>query len=288
MPLKDCPEHPEQQTMVPCLECGKDFCRICNPPRGAGQLCPRCYQESLSRFSEKKVQDKKESRGIILGSTRRGTVEKSQSRPVTGSEQAGQGVRSRLFDLTAPVRGATRSFKQIASGAREHFPVSLEDKPASADVLPLAKSWWRLLVVTLAGSVLFTAAAALLHRRLPVISVVAAVLVAAGVVVVLGIGQNLPVAVLATTIALLALVLGEMLIQALYLAHVTKLVDIQGLGTALEFTNSKVFYQGFFYNLLVLRLLPSAAAAFIVGFWPFPKTLAWRGFRAGKRSKPRS
>jgi len=85
---------------------------------------------------------------------------------------------------------------------------------------------------------------------------------------------------------ILALVLGEMLVQALYSAQVIKTLDIRGATT--EFESRGVFFKRFFYDLLVLRLLPSAAAAFIVGFWPFPKTLAWKGFSFGKRSKKKA
>ena len=53
--MNKCPVHPDQETMVPCLGCGRYFCRICNPPSGAGQNCPRCYQESLVELKEKRA-----------------------------------------------------------------------------------------------------------------------------------------------------------------------------------------------------------------------------------------
>ncbi len=277
--------------MVPCLGCGKDFCRICDPPRGAGQLCPSCYRDSLDRYSEKSKKDKaerirrrgKEKKGtpdVTLGSARTAKAP-AASGPAPAKETLLTRLRSRLrrLDLAGRV-------KRSASDAARFSPFALEAKEGVAEVPPFAETWLRLLGVALAGAVLWTVVVVIIHRRLAVVSVVVALLVAAGVVLVLGVGQDLPIAVLATAIAILALVLGEMLVQALYSAQVIKTLDIRGATT--EFESRGVFFKRFFYDLLVLRLLPSAAAAFIVGFWPFPKTLAWKGFSFGKRSKKKA
>jgi hypothetical protein len=277
--------------MVPCLGCGKDFCRICDPPRGAGQLCPSCYSDSLERYSGKGQTDKagrtrrrgKEKKGtpsVTLGSARAAKAPAASGpAPAKETRLARQRSRLRRLDLSGRVRRA-------ASAVARFSPFSLEAKEEAAEVPPFAETWPRLLGVTLAGAALWTVTAVIFHRRLPVVSVFVAILVAAGVVLVLGVGQDLPVAVLATAIALLALVMGEMLVQALYSAEVLKTLDIRGTTTG--FVSRGVFFKGFFYNLLILRLLPSAAAAFIVGYWPFPRTLGWKGFSFGRRSGKRA
>lgn len=56
--MKECPRHRGMDTMVPCMRCGRYFCRICNPPRGATHYCPQCQEEivrDLERKSRKKT-----------------------------------------------------------------------------------------------------------------------------------------------------------------------------------------------------------------------------------------
>lgn len=38
-------------------------------------------------------------------------------------------------------------------------------------------------------------------------------------------------------------------------------------------------YRSFVVNVVILRFLPSAAVAFMVGWWPVSKRPGWRGFR---------
>lgn len=257
MSIKSCPEHHELDTMVPCLGCGRDFCRVCFPVRGAGQYCPQCYQESVRRLSAGK--------------------EKKEKPPGRFNDRARAAVAPRLSAL----RDRTG---RIAGAAKERFPVALAGE-SQEELMPFARSWYRLLAVTLGGMGLWILMVAFTHRRLLAYSIITAVLVSAGVVFILGTMQDLGGAVLATALAVFAIVLGELLVQLLFRAGIIGDLDILRVSPYYE-TTSAVFYKGYFYSLLIKRLLPAAAVAFVVGFWPLPKRLVWKGFTSVRTDGP--
>jgi hypothetical protein len=257
MSEKRCPAHPELDTMVVCLECGREYCRVCFPIRGAGQCCPQCHKKNIERLASERGAEKE---------PKRAWSERLKARLPTASsaKDKARGLGEAL--------GARVPFELSTTGAEELPPVS--------------RAISRLAAVTFSGLVLWFAMVLLAHRRLMVFSIVAAAVIATGVVLSLGVMHDLGVAVLAAAMAVLALVVGELLIQLLYRAGIVTRLDVFRMSPYIE-TPAGVFYKGFFYDLLVRRLLPAAAVAFIVGIWPLPKIPVWRGFRSKSGSPDR-
>lgn len=79
-------------------------------------------------------------------------------------------------------------------------------------------------------------------------------------------------------LALLSLATGEVIIQVLFRNGVIKTLDLPAVSL-LQVKSQVGIYSRFFYNVLILRFLPSAVVAFLVGWWPIPKRIGWRGFR---------
>jgi hypothetical protein len=138
---------------------------------------------------------------------------------------------------------------------------------------PLKENWYKLVAIILGGSLLWTALVVATQRRRPYYYFVVAALVAAFVVWALGTRFDVPTAIMTTLFALAALSAGELLAQLLYTTGVIKKLDVgQDPGS------SSAFYRYYYYYLVIHKLLPSAAIAFLIGIWPLPKRLGWRGF----------
>ena len=123
------------------------------------------------------------------------------------------------------------------------------------------------------------------HRRHMAFSILTAFLVSVGVIVVLDGIQDLPAAILATTLVVLSLVMGELVAQMLYRVGVINKLDITAVAYA-NLPSKQVFYRQYFYSVLIRRLLPSAAVAFVVALWPFPWKFTWKGFKPADAEQP--
>lgn len=303
--VKRCDKHPDIDTMVPCMGCGRDFCRLCEPLQGAGHYCHRCYEESLSRLAGKEKEGRlkspkyagyhdktgKKTPGAPEEPGRRGETAAGKAAPVVSkgwfAGVAGwwrvllSNTWQKLKDAGAWITGlpsrALSSLRRFGRYLRGHFPIVLKDKEKYEEAPPLRDAWTRLLACTVGGIALWTVVTALTHRRLMWVSVMVAFLVAVGVVWSLGARFDIPVALVAMSLALLSLVLGEALIQLLYRVGAIKKLDLVSISPG-SFGKTSLVYGRYFYNLLVHRLIPSTAVAFLVGWWPLPKGPSWRGF----------
>ncbi|MHB8896661.1 MAG: hypothetical protein ACYC99_16010 [Candidatus Geothermincolia bacterium] len=296
--MNECAKHPDQDTMVPCLGCGRSFCRLCESPRGAGQYCPACYKEQIDALSAKSDREagaegpragkkgkpakaiRPSGKGRLAGSVKSagapfiwiGAMFKSAGRRIgdAGVYLYGQPKKIGVFLLART--------RLVAVESRDHFPVGLAQREILEGNPPFKEKWPRLLAVVAAGLVIWTLLVALSGVRNPGFSIGVAVLVAAGVVWALGTKFGVTVAIVATGLVLVTLVMGELLVQLLYRAHVIKKLDLQIAGLV-SLNHPSIYYKTFMFTLIVERLLPSAAIAFLIGWWPLKRRLAWAGFR---------
>lgn len=345
---KRCPGHRDKDTMVPCLECGRDFCRLCDPPKGSGQYCRACYDKSLAQLESKKAGRKKpekaksaprglrarlagrktarmeasgakaEKAGRKTDKTGRKGERASGKARKTGGKAAGEpgsggGAEAGRWARLKSGRGFTRitvfrGFPRRAARAawaglktagfrvarvpgvawrwnvdaavrsarfvRSHFPLSIEDRVAWQGEPALAAVWWKVLAVVLGGTGLWIMVVLLTRKRLMVFSVGVALLMTGFIIWALGARYGMAAGVIAASLVLLALVLGEFTVQMLFRLGVIKKLDFvrywKGADPAVLYRN---YYKSFF-----VRMMPSLAASFVLAWWPLPKRLGWIGF----------
>ena len=305
MSPKSCPKHPDSESMVPCLGCGRDFCSICDPIRGAGQYCPTCYENSLAHISKKKpvpilgrlrdlrgkrkaggsqkpevterggetVQRKKQFAG--LGGVRAGAMGKRSVGTAAGRPEGVLGGAKRVApSISGWMRALPgRVIPRTMAFTREHFPLAIVDTRRGEGMPPLASAWYKLLPVVLGGAAAWTVIVAETHRRVGLHTWIIAAIVAVCVVWSLGPRFDLPTAVVTMMLTLLALAMGEVLVHLLYSSKVIKTLDL-GIPQS-----ASAYYRDFLYKVLVHRMLLSALIAFLIGLWPLPKRIGWRGFK---------
>jgi hypothetical protein len=277
-----CPAHPDQETMVPCLECGGYFCRICDPPSKAGQYCSRCYREILRELEARRAKGLAGARGFFRARGR----EDVRAR----TDAAGEPAPPETSEVAKKTRGVAagepglpaQAWSYVVDAAKEHFPLVVAEKEKYEGEPLLRECWYKLVVVVLSGAAIWTLIACLTHQRRPWVSVVVALLVAAGTVWSLGTRFGFIVGLFAMALALLSLAIGELAVQALFRYGVIKTLDLQAVSLS-QLKSKGGLYSRFFYNVLVLRFLPSAVVAFLVGWWPNSRRIGWRGFRISGR-----
>jgi len=289
-----CAKHPDIDTMVPCLSCGRSFCRICDAPKGAGQMCPTCYQSSVADLKGK---DRRGMSGAFRSRPKPALRESGQGgapgEPAEGVEARGAGnsievdgvpliARPNRSAATgagiksaarAPVTGVTSTWKYLVS----RFPIVLRDKEHFEGMPKLAESWKGLAITVASGTVLWALISAISHHRYWPVAVVIAGGVALSVGYVMGGRFDPPTALIGVCLALLALVVGDLLLQLLVYLKIVNGLDMVK-PTFYEMSKPSLYYKNYAFNLFVYRLLPSAAFAFLVGWWPLKKRLGWRGF----------
>lgn len=263
----DCEKHPGPDNIIVCFDCGKSFCRLCHPLKGAGQYCPACYQNQLSRLSQKPVK--------APGGKRANRVRRVVS---SGAREPGQKAKA-AFSFPG----------ETAIKAREHlegrFPLTLVEKERMGELPPFGEAWLKLLASVLGGTVTWVIIASLLHQRNPLASMGVSVLVASGVVWAYGTKNDARVAVLSVMGALVALVLGEMTVQALVRLGAITRMDFRPISLySLNHTGG--LFRDYMWRLLFHRVLPGAALAFLTGLWPFKRRLSWKGFEKPTRPRP--
>lgn len=170
-----------------------------------------------------------------------------------------------------------KTLGRLAAFAGENFPFELKKREQLLGMPPLAKSWHKLLAFVLAGSIAWAGLVAFSHRRSPWFSIVVAIIVAVGIVYSLGARFGLSVAACTSSLAVLSLVMGELIVQLLYVSHVIPRLDVTPLYSVVSVEKPEIFYRVFFNNLLVWRIIPSAVIAFFIGWWPIKRRPGWRG-----------
>lgn len=277
-----CPVHPDRETMILCLECGTYFCRICTPPGKAGQYCEDCYPEALIEPEGKRASRPTGARGFSKVQER----EAARARTDVSAEPATPeiaGVTRKTKDASAGVPGLpSRTWSRVVDTAKNRFPLVERETEKYGGDPPLRECWHKLVAVVLSGTAIWTLVAILTHQRRPWVSVVVALLVAAGTVWSLGARFGLIVGLFAMALALLSLAIGELIVQALFRYGVIKSLDLQVVSLS-QVESKGGIYSRFFYKVLVLRFLPSAVVAFVVGWWPVHRRIGWRGFRINGR-----
>ena len=314
--MEICPRHSDQDTMVPCIECGIRFCRICQPIPPTGQYCPNCHLRLISVYAEQieateadglaagpaDGPDREPAEGTRAADEKVGRLASFLAMDATefadwlssalrlpghrrtetavGTPEADTGVQTGIEVI--PVRKARRSKPRTAimgglAAVGRLNPICLKKKMPAIDV-SLREVWWKLIIWTLAGAALWFALALIVHGRLTWVSLVAAVLVAVGVLISLEANYGIEAALLCMALSAMALMIGEGAIQVLInLGHYKSLMP--------KYMPSQSISGTFYYGLIVHRLLPAAAVAFLIGWWPLPKTFGWRGWRgAGEKS----
>lgn len=286
--------------MVPCLGCGRYFCRLCDPPGGAGQYCPRCFEESVSRlagkestrksrlrslFTREEVAGEPEGEAPTVERTGRRRAERAVTKPARAksAHEKAPGVfrkaAGRVRTALATVPGVPgRALRYTGREIKAHFPVGLKDTERLEGMPPLAEKWPWLAGFTAGGTVLWALVVGLTHVRAPWYSIGVGLIVAVGIAWSLGPRFDPQVGLVALCLVVLSLVLGELFVQVLYRLNVIKKLDISKLPFMALNERKALFYQGYFYTLLVHRLLPSAVLAFLIGWWPLPKRPSWLGF----------
>ena len=269
--------HPESNT-VPCMECGKNFCTICYPPKGAGQSCPACYEKLLS--------------GLVEKTTKPSVKERVRHKAESTKEKAG-GIKKKAGDTVVAVKGSPRtsaSFfhrktKETRGYFNGRFPITLTEKQRMEEIPPLRETWYKFLILTLGGAVILIALAWLTHQRNPLSSLFVAVLVAVAVVWTFGWKNDIRVAVVALTLALAALLIGEVGLLLLFRISVIKKLDLMPVSVY-SLNRSGAYYGQFMFKVIVWRLLPEAVLAFLIGLWPLPKRFSWKGFAKKEAAEP--
>ncbi|MBN1288496.1 MAG: hypothetical protein JXA49_02535 [Actinobacteria bacterium] len=263
--MERCPKHTDQDTMVPCLGCGRYFCRVCSPPRGAGQLCANCYEESVSNLAAK---TEEEPPGVKAGGKIGKGVKESQAR---------RDFRRPFVSIRRKLKSLPRGTARLVKG---HFPMGLAEKEKTGGTVPpLLQSWYKLLIIIAGTTLIWVLAVALVKRRVPLISIITAAIVAVGVIIAFNGRTDLETAVIASSLTLLVLGMGEVVVYVLYRVEMIESLDI--MGASLEQIEQPVrYFSAYFYNMLAMRIVPSCIVAFAIALWPFSKRFSWLGFKA--------
>lgn len=201
-----------------------------------------------------------------------------ERRPVPRAAPAGVKPPS-TAKVRSVVTGLRRTARDTAASAARRFPIGLTKKENLKALPPMNRTWYWLLLSVVSGSLIWVLVTALLQRRLTWVSLAVAFLVAVGVVASLGTRFGVPVGIFAMMLTLFSLVTGELVVQILHRYGVLEKLDIIKMSKALE--RDARFYQTYYYNLIVHRLLPPALLAFLVGLWPLPSRFRWKGFSGG-------
>lgn len=299
--MNDCPKHPGQNTMVPCLGCGRSFCRICDAPKGAGQYCPACYREQVERLQEKSATDQvsapaEETPGgrSRIGRGRKPKKDETDSDPrrrgallapfhwIDRKVVAAGGAlkRAALYCARLPKRAAlfvAWCARWLWRQAKDHWPLSLAPRELMEGNPPFGESWWKLLLFMAGGILLWTILVTFTGVRNPGFSIGVAILVSGGVIWAMGSKYGPTTGVVCAGLVLVSLVVAELLVQILFRAGVIHKLDLQLTGL-ISLEKPRTFYGTFLFRLITYRLLPSAIVAFLVGWWPLKRRLAWFGF----------
>lgn len=180
-------------------------------------------------------------------------------------------LRERVSDFFS------RLLSRFSDVLRFHFPLCLAETERIEGDLPVANSWYWLLLCTLTGTGMWLLATVLVKRRLAGVSIAIAFLIAVGIVLSLSLKFGLKVGFVAASLVVVSLLLGEIVVQQLYRANIIKLLDLTKFPASMS--NSMTYvYRNYFYYLIVLRLLPPMVIAFLIGWWPLSRRPAWRGF----------
>ncbi len=132
------------------------------------------------------------------------------------------------------------------------------------------------LVASALGFVLSAGLMLFFRRRAPYFSLLSAAVVAVAVIMVFRGRTGFPVGVFAAGLALFSLVLGEMVAQLFHRAEIIRLVDVLGFPTG---GKEGMLYRRYYFNLLVVRVLPAVVLSFLIGLWPFKKRIRYKGFQ---------
>ena len=282
-----------------------------SPLRLSGQYCPRCHEESLSRHRAKDAEGKS---SLTKHSGAR------KAKPATAAEGGRRNrIRSILAGvwsfLNSPVRrpgGKAGSsvarwwhasldaliadfrelFKSIAGSVRAsgrwlrtHYPLTIRETARLEGGPALKESWVRLAVSVLAGVAVWTLVVGLTQHRSTWISLVVAAIVAVAVVWALGSRFGLVMGLVTCLMVLLTLAVGELAAQLLHRLGVIHLADAYRIyAPALPQQSTLQDSGSVLLHLFVYRMLPAAALAFLIGWWPLRKKPGWRGFSGAERT----
>lgn len=304
--------------MVPCFGCGRYFCRVCFPLKGAGQYCKRCHEDNLERLAGGENQGhtepettggensalKPDRRAAEAGGGPAGLPPAGRLSRITGSAavRLGAAYRSASAGVERGVTGTGRglaaagvsvarapgtAFRWIRGVAGRRFPLDLAERKALEGGISLSPVWHKALAFVLGGAAVWVLAVAVFHQRNPGFSIAVSIFIAGGVVWSIGTRFGVSVGIIAAMLALLALALGEVAAQLLFRAGLIRISDIERVS--LYYLGDRGRFAGAFaVKVLLYRLIPSAVAALLVGWWPFPKRIHWRGFAGeGPRNAPK-
>ena len=274
----ECIKHPEKGNIIPCLECGKSFCRVCNPEK-AGQYCPACYENIVSGFSGKPERKRK----LLPSHTKKAKPikEKRESRIGKVREKVG-GFNVEIKDRTKTTASKIAALpRKTAVSTRAYFkgrfPITLVEKQELEVLPPLNRTWYKFAAFALSGTAIWIIVTALVHQRNPLTSIGVAIFVASGVVWTFGAKNDIRVAIITVLIVLTTLLMGELTVQILLRYGVINKLDLTPI-TLYTLEHSEGFHGDFLYKIMVWRMFPSVVIAFLIGFWPAPKRLSWKGF----------
>ncbi|MDD5747639.1 MAG: hypothetical protein PHP64_01065 [Actinomycetota bacterium] len=279
--MNRCEKHPDEDSMVTCMSCGRNFCRICHPLLGAGQYCPRCHEEYIEKLGKGAeaipVEQKGKSKSLL-----KSLVEKIKRffSAVPNAILSALRKCAKFFVFIAHL--PVRIFRRVASEIKEHFPFSLAERKDLSDISVFQKIWWKLVISLFSGLILWVIVVMIFHQRNPAFSLVVSAIVAFFVSFFFGWEFGVPVGILSCLVVLGALSLGEVVAQVLCRAKILRLNDVQTIGIV-QLGSKETFGFSFVIKVILQRLLPSAALAFLIGYWPLPKRPAWRGWH-GVRS----
>ncbi|MBU4390941.1 MAG: hypothetical protein KJ907_10445 [Actinobacteria bacterium] len=237
----------------------------------------------------------------ITGNRQRRTREREKRRAVKTARH-GRG-REALAFRAASAREAAASYARRAAGrARkaviaallfvpgkllagsvrvyEGFPVGLVETKEQRGVPPLRKKWKTLLFITVGGIAIWVVSVLAVRDRWTLCGCLVGLAVGAGFVRALGGVMSRDTGLFAGTATVLSIIAGELIVQMLFSMHIMKDIGITERVMARAYS-SWGFYANFFWWFVVGILLPSGILAFLIGAWPFPKRLYWRGFGSG-------
>jgi len=263
--------------MVTCMECGRSFCRLCNPPPKTGQYCPTCHEKVIARFSEQPISKKKVKTSKTAKKSERKI--KGKATAVTGIiKEKGNafGTKSKEISLNT-VHLPGKTVTRIKNYLKGRFPVTLVDKEELETLIPFKEIWYKFAIIYGCGVVLWALIAILARERSPFISLAVSILVAGALVWVLGAKNDIRVGVLAVMIVLLTLMTGELVVQVIVKLGLISKIDVINMSMYI-LRKSGIFYRSYYFTLIVWRMLPGAVVAFLIGLWPLPKRLSWKGF----------
>ncbi len=244
-----------------------------------GRMGAESLQERITENRLRKIREREERRAVkvVRGEHR---SEALAERAASARERAASSARraaGRARDaLVKALMFVPRKMLAAVVGAYRRFPVGLVETDMNEEAPLLREKWKLLLLITVGGAALWVALVLVVRDRWILCGCVVGLAVGAGFVKAMD-GLSRDTGLFAGTATVLSIIAGELIVQLLFSLRIMKNIGITERVMARTYSTWG-FYANFFWWFVLGILLPSGILAFLIGAWPFPKRLYWRGF----------